>query len=179
MPSDGDHYEIEARIVLAEIEFRQLEVQKAADTLASITTLGLERYPTAQTLIMQVYGNLAKCELLLEHAEAAETHITHALLQVLDTRDKSPGVFELSCYAAWVASNRGDYELAARLIGACQTVWNPKSFEADNDHATAPTMAAVTAHVSPERVAFLRESGAGEDLFDLIEEFLARPVAQV
>jgi hypothetical protein len=169
----GDPYEIDVCILLSEIEFRQ---QHFKDALRILTDLQprLARYPSGNLLAVMVFGNAAKCELLLGDAAAAEAHVRRALAGIVD----APNVAHLNVYVdicryvAVIAANAGRAEFAARLLGACAAASDPSSLE-DVDYATELAIPALRVSLTSEQAEAFRARGAGEDLFDLIDEFLA------
>jgi tetratricopeptide (TPR) repeat protein len=170
----GDSYEIEADIVLAEIEFREGYFKQALNILSEAKRK-LVRYSGPEPLRMMIFGNAARCSLILGDARTAENDLRQALADILDTPDRAVlfaviFVF-LARYAAVLAADAGRVELAARILGACEASTNPSSLDVDElaiDLATRSLAA-----LSLERANELRARGAGEDLFELIEEFLA------
>ncbi len=168
----GDPYEIDVCILLSEIEFRQQHFKDALRTLTELQPR-LARYPSGNLLAVMVFGNAAKCELLLGDAAAAETNFRRALAGIVD----APNVAHLNVYVdicryvAVIAANTGRAELAARLLGACAAACDPSSLE-DVDYATEIAIPALHVSLSPDQMDALCALGADEDLFDLIDEFL-------
>jgi predicted ATPase len=165
--------DVQAAIVRAEIEFREEHYEEA---LRILTELKAQRdeYAISISTAVTVYGNAARCELLLGDEVAAELDLREALTQAADARDVgiSNVTVELSRYAAIMAARSGRVELGARLLGACDALENPSSLES-TELPTNMALAALRAALSDERIESLGASGAAEHLFDLIEEFLA------
>jgi predicted ATPase/DNA-binding XRE family transcriptional regulator len=168
----GDPYEIDVPILLAEIEFRQRHFKRALDILTGLKPR-LATYPSASLLTVMVFGNAAKCEVLLGNAAEAEADFRQAFAHIVDAPNIAHfDVYVDVCrYATVVAAECGRPELAARLLGACAAATDPSSLE-NVDHATELAAQTLGASLSPERAEALRARGAGEDLFDLVEEFL-------
>ncbi len=165
---------LQPRIVFAEIEFREGHFQKALQMLEE-PKRGLAAYPCGHPLRIMVFGNAAKYALLLGDARAAEVDLRQALVDVLDTSDHAQmfsSVFvQIASYAAVFAAKAGRLELAARLLGACDASSNPSNLDVDRHpiELAAPFLTSL----SPEQAKALHGLGAGEDLYELIEEFLA------
>jgi predicted ATPase/DNA-binding XRE family transcriptional regulator len=165
---------LQPRIVFAEIEFREGHFQKALQLLEE-PKRGLAAYPPGHPLRIMIFGNAAKYALLLGDARTAEIDLRQALADVLDTSDHAQmfsSVFvQAASYAAVFAAKGGRLELAARLLGACEASSNPSNLDVDRhpDELAAPLLTSL----SPEQAKALRDLGAREDLYDLIEEFLA------
>jgi len=170
----GDSYEIEAGIVLAEIEFREEHFEKALQVLEEAKR-AFARYSAPQPLRMMIFGNAAKCAVILGDARTAENDLRQALADILNAPDRA-GLFATvvlgyARYAALLAAKAGRVELATRLLSACETSTNPSSLDVDGRPLDLVTP--FLKSLSPGRAKELRTLGAGEDLFDLIEEFLA------
>ena len=168
----GDPYEIDVPILLAEIQFRQRNFESALDILTELKPR-VALYPSASLLSVMVFGNAAKCKLLLGNAADAEADFRLAFAHIMDAPNIAHfDVYVDICrYATIIAANRGRAELAARLLGACAAATDPASLE-NVDYATELAAQALRANLSRERTEALRVLGAGEDLFGLIEEFL-------
>jgi hypothetical protein len=123
-----------------------------------------------------VCGKLAEHFTLLGDERAAEEELREALNATVELRPPSAAttVAELGLYAAFFAVTSGRVELAARLLGACQPRTNPAPLDGSpTPHQLVDV--AVAERLSPERAEALRRSGASEDVFELLEEFLDRP----
>jgi predicted ATPase/DNA-binding XRE family transcriptional regulator len=173
----GDAYEVDVRILLAEIEFREGRGGKAIEILRSVKP-DLERYYTAKHLTILVCGNLATYELALENADAAEEALREALKAAIETRDftLSTCTADLGRYAAFFSANAGRVELAARLLGVCDRDSNLASLE-DGPRSRELATNAIEARLPRERAEALRRSGAAEDLYEVLAEFLGQPAA--
>ena len=168
----GDPYEIDVRILLAEIEFRQRRFQSALDILIELKPR-LASYPSANLLAVMVFGNAAKCELLLGRAADAEAGFRLAFTHVMNAPNIAHfDVYVDICrYAAVIAVNGSRPSLGARLLGACAAATDASSLE-NVDYATELVAQKLRAGDSSEPLEPSRVRGAGEDLLDLIEEFL-------
>jgi tetratricopeptide (TPR) repeat protein len=160
--------------VLAEIEFREEHFEKALQVLEEAKR-AFARYSAPQPLRMMIFGNAAKCAVILGDARTAENDLRQALADILNAPDRA-GLFATvvlgyARYAALLAAKAGRVELATRLLGACETSTNPSSLDVDGRPLDLVTP--FLKSLSPGRAKELRTLGAGEDLFDLIEEFLA------
>jgi predicted ATPase len=173
----GDPYEVEVRLVLAEVEFCEGHIEKAIEILTSAKP-GLARYPNAKELTIVVSGGLAGYQLALGSVRAAEEELREALSAADRECDFwfTTGIEDLGRYAAYFAATSGRAELAARLLGACDRRSNPASLE-DDSKSRDLAAKAIEGQLSPERAEALRCNGAGEDLYELLEEFLAQPAA--
>jgi predicted ATPase/DNA-binding XRE family transcriptional regulator len=160
-------------IIRAEIAFREGHVEEALRILMQLKAQ-IGDHATSIPLAVQVYGDAAKCELLLGEDAAAEADLRDALTQAADTRNLalSSVYVDLARYAAVMAARADRVELAARLLGACDALENPASLEMDK-RATELAMISLRAELSTDQIETLRARGSGEDVFDLIEEFLA------
>jgi tetratricopeptide (TPR) repeat protein len=173
----GEPFEVDLQVLFALIESGQGRVENAIDILNSAKP-GLERHSNAKHLAILVCGNLAVCYMSSGNARAAEDELREALEAAVDIRDLwlTTGIADLGRYAAFFAATSGRVDLAARLVGASDQLRNPATLE---DDVTSRELAIKAIHerLSPERAAALGRSGAAEDLYELLEEYLAQPAA--
>ena len=165
---------LQPRVVFAEIEFREHHFEKALRILEE-PKRELAAYPLGHPLRIMIFGSAAKCALLTGDVSAAETDLRQTLVDILDTSDRAQmfsSVFaEIASYAAVFAARAGRVELATRLLAACEASRNPASL--DVDPHPVELAAPLLTSLSPQETTALRTIGASEDLYDLIEEFLA------
>jgi predicted ATPase/DNA-binding XRE family transcriptional regulator len=172
MPRD----DVDAGFVLAAIEAADQQVEKAIEILKGIKS-ALERHPFRTNRIINVCGNLADNYLRLGNARAAEAELREGVIVALEVRPPDARMtLDLGQSAAVLAATSGRVELAARLLGACEQRASPASLQ---DIFTLRDLAtkAIQDRLSLERAEALRHNGRSEDLFDLLEEFLAQPAA--
>ncbi len=175
----GEPFEVDVQVLLALIESGEGRVENAIDILKNAKP-GLERHPNAKHLTLLVCGNLAGYYLSLDNARAAEDELREALRAVVAIRDLwlTTGIAILGRYAAFFAATSGNVNLAARLLGACDRGSNPDSLE-DDAASRELAVKAIYERLAPNRADALRRSGAAEDLYELLEEYLAHPAADV
>jgi hypothetical protein len=173
----GEPFEVDVQVLFALIEFGEGRVENAIDILKNAKP-GLERYPNAKHLIVLVSGNLAGYYLSLNNTRAAEDELREALGAAVDIRDLwlTTGIAILGRYAAFFAATSGNVNLAARLLGACDRGSNPDSLE-DDAESRELAVKAIYERLAPKQADALRRSGAAEDLYELLEEYLAQPAA--
>ena len=173
----GEPFEVDVQVLFALIESGEGRVENAIDILKNAKP-GLERHPNAKHLTVLVCGNLAGYYLSLDNKRAAEDELHEALGAAVDIRDLwlTTGIAILGRYAAFVAATSGNVNLAARLLGACDQGSNPDSLE-DDAASRELAMKAIYESLAPKRADALRRSGAAEDLYELLEEYLAQPAA--
>jgi predicted ATPase/DNA-binding XRE family transcriptional regulator len=174
----GDASEVDVRILVAEIEFCEGRPEKAIEILRNVKP-DLGRYYSANHLTINVCGNLATYELALGNTEAAEEALREALNAAIETRDfwLSTCIADLGRYAAFFSANAGKVELAARLLGVCDRDSNLSSLESGARSRELATNA-IEARLARERAEALRRSGATEDLYEVLAEFLGQPAAE-
>jgi predicted ATPase/DNA-binding XRE family transcriptional regulator len=173
----GEPFEVDLQVLLALIESGEGRAANAIDILKNAKP-GLERHSNAKHLTILVCGNLAGYYLSLGQTRAAEDALREALEAAVDIRDLwlTTGTAVLGRYAAFFAATSGRVNLAARLVGACDQRSDPASLE-DDAESRELAMKAIHEHVSPQRADALRRTGAAEDLYELLEEYLAQPAA--
>lgn len=175
----GDPFEIESQIVLAEIEFSQGHIKEALE-ISKHSSAELNRYPVINHISAMVYGNGGKYQLHLGEMGAAEEAIREAVRRETDTPD--PGyLFILSAlgrYAAVFAARRGNAELAVRLLVACDAADERAHPGYKDQYAIALAIESISGMLPSDRVDVLRAHAAGEDIYELLEEFLAQPAAE-
>lgn len=177
VPSD-EPFEVDLQVLYALIESNEGRVESAIDILRKAKP-GLERHSNAKHLAILVCGNLAGCYLSFGNTQAAEEELREALEAAVVMRDLwlTTGIADLGRYAAFFAANSGRVDLAARLVGACDQLRNPASLE-DSVTSRDLAMEAIHKHASHERTDVLGRRGAAEDLYELLEEYLAQPAAE-
>jgi non-specific serine/threonine protein kinase len=175
----GEMQEVEAQIVLAEIEFRGGHVEKACQVSKKLVdTLG--SYPDMDHLAIMVFGNHARYLLQLGAEGAAEEALRVSLHRAVDIRDAGflYVISSLARHASALTARAGRADLAARLLGACDATDQRNGRPSIKDTAAEDLAAkSISSHLSQERAATLRAQGASEDLYELIEEYLAQPAA--
>jgi predicted ATPase len=176
----GDPFEIEIRIILAEIEFREGDVEKAIDLAKRSTTQLERRHVDASRQAILVFGNLAHYLMSIEEMQAAENALrtSLALLVTVDDYAFDNVTVCFARYAAVFAAESGRAELAARLLGACEGAEERTGHVPERDAALeALADRAITARLSREVAEALRRRATAEDLYELLEAFLAQPAA--
>lgn len=171
----GDPFEVFAAVVLAESEWGEGRLENAIDILRN-AKLGIEPHHIAKNLTMTVSENLARYNLSLGDLRAAEADLREALIAVAEVRPfwAAAAIRSLLKHAAFFAAASGRAELGARLIGAYDQARHQEALEVDAV-ARARAIDAVAAHLSAQRIRALCRIGANEDVFELIEEYLAQP----
>lgn len=170
----GDSHEIDIGVVLANIEAGEQHVEKAVEILTNLKRK-LDHYPTSKFNGVAIYNGLVSYHLSLGNTRAAENELREALGGAVELRHSATAI-EFGPHAAFFAATSGRPELAARLLGACERLTSPSSLDdiyTSHDRAAK----AIQDHLAPERADVLRRTGAREDLFDLLEEFLDQPVS--
>jgi hypothetical protein len=126
-----------------------------------------------------VYGNGGKYRLHLGDMGAAEEAIREAIRRELDTPD--PGYLfvtsALGRYAAVFAARAGNAELAVRLLGTCDAADKRARPAYKDPYARALATEFISATLPSDRVEVLRARAAGQDIYEILEEFLAQPAA--
>ncbi|HVR47954.1 MAG TPA: helix-turn-helix domain-containing protein [Candidatus Binatia bacterium] len=170
----GESYEVEARIVLADAEFGEGHVDRAIELLEEIKP-ELHRYFNANVLGMMVSGNLGRFRLYNGDVLTASQDLTVALRQAVDARDQGflSVTAEFARDAAAVAALSGRPDLAVRLLTACETTSERTGATSTDSFAHDLAMREIEAKVPYAQLAALRARATHEDLYDLIEEFLA------
>jgi predicted ATPase len=176
----GDPFEVEAAMMLAEIEFESGNVERALE-LTKRWSLRLSHYPTATYLPIIVLGDLAKYLLATGEVGAADRALRKALTCALDTEAYRSEYVRLTLarYAAAVAALSGHARLGARLLGSCDAEDRiGGSVGPKETLALELTSSAMGAQLSIELIDALRSQGEREYLQDLLEEFLVSPAAE-
>ncbi len=173
----GEPFEVDVQVLFALIESGEGRLENAIDILKNAKP-GLESHPNAKHLIVLVCGNLAGYYLTLDNTRAAEDELREALAAAVDIRDLwlTTGIAILGRYTAFFAATSGNVNLAARLLGACDQGSNPDSLE-DDAASRELAVKAIYESLEPKRADALRRRGAAEDLYELLEEYLAQPAA--
>jgi predicted ATPase len=173
--SPGDPLQSDISVVLASIEAAEGHLERAIEILKA-AKLSLGPTPIARDRSIMVCGNLAEYYIRAGAERAGEKELREALGAIVEQRPPSAAttIADLGLYAAYFAATSGRVELAGRLCGACERRLNPASL----DDSAAPRQlaaAAIAVQLSPEHAEALRRSGASEDIFELLEEFLDQP----
>ncbi len=172
----GSTRAIESSITLADIAFQEQNFQQAFRILEE-PKRALGAYAPGHPFRLMVIGNAAKYALLAGDVSAAEIDLRQALVDSLFTSLEPDTILwaivaYLARYAAVFAAKAGRLELAARIFSSTETsLLDPSALSYDR-HPTdlaAPFLAGLSA----ERAEELRALGTSEDVYDLIEEFLA------
>jgi hypothetical protein len=168
-----------AQLILAEIEFREHHIEKALALCKKVQS-ETTRYPHEDQLAILAFGNAAQCALFLGDLTVAQDDMCTAFRRAVAWR--APGVqyviVAFARSAAALAALAGCVVLAARLRGACDAADERGGQPSDEDAFANDIVArAIREHFSDEQAAALRVEGAGDDLYDLLEEFLAQQAA--
>jgi predicted ATPase/DNA-binding XRE family transcriptional regulator len=176
---DGDTQELEAQIVLAEVEFREGSTERACQ-ISKTSVANLASYPDDVHLTIMVFGNYARYLLHLGAESEAEDALRVSLRRAVDIRDFGflYVTSSLARHAAALAARTSRAHLASRLLGACDAIDQLNGRPSLKD-ALAEDLAtkSISAQLSQQRAEVLRAQGADEDLYELLEEFLAQPAA--
>ena len=175
----GDMQEVEAQIVLAEIEFREGHIEKACQVSKKLVDI-LGSYPDMDHLVIMVFGNYARYLLQLGAEDTAEEALCVSLHRAVDIRDSGflYVISSLARHASALAARAGRADLAARLLGACDGADQCNGRPSIKDTAAEELAAkSISSQLSKERAETLRAQGADEDLYELLEEFLAQAAA--
>jgi predicted ATPase len=172
----GNRFEVDAHIILAQIEFREGHAQKAIDLLQQ-SELDLNRHPHGNLL---VFANLAEYLLSVGDTRGSEDALRKSVGLILIERHFGLLYVAATCarYAAAFAAQSGHADLAVRLLASCDA--SDERGGHVSEHVALPYEMAVNAigdQLSRERIEHLRVKGAAEDLYELLEEFLAQPAA--
>ena len=175
----GSVWEVDARIVLAEIEFREGNVEKAIDLLDRSLS-DAARYPNASHLEVLIFGNLARYLLFVGDEYSSEDALRTSLRLLVGARHFGFLYMALGYarYAAAFSAQSGRADLAVRLLASCDAADERDGVVSGHD--ALPYQMAVSAiaeQLSREQAKHLRVQGADEDVYALLEEFLAQPAA--
>jgi hypothetical protein len=148
----GTVYEVDARIVLAEVEFHEGHTQRAIDLLHQCES-DLTRYATADYLALLIFGNLARYLFLVRDGRSSEDALRRSLRTL--------------------AARSGRADFAVRLLASCDAADERNGHVSGHD-ALPYEMAvrAIAKELSREQAALLRVQGADEDTYGLLEDFL-------
>ncbi|MGA3036982.1 MAG: hypothetical protein ABSE64_05805 [Vulcanimicrobiaceae bacterium] len=175
----GDEYELEAQIVLAEVEFREGYPERAYEISKNMIAK-LASYPDMDQNTIMIFGNHARYLLHMGAEDAAEEALRVSLLRAVEIRNFGflYTTSSLARHAAALAGRAGRADLAIRLLAASDST-DQNNGRPSNKDACAEDLAArsISAQLSQERAEKLRAQGANEDLFDVLEEFLVQPAA--
>jgi predicted ATPase len=175
----GNVIEVDARIVLAEIEFREGHAEKAIDLLHESAS-GANRYSNADHVEVLIFGNLARYLLFIGDERGSEDALRTSLRLLVGARHF--GFLHIALgyarYAAAFSARSGRADLAIRLLASSDAGADRGGLVSGHD-ALPYEMAvnAVAKQLSSEQTEQLRVRGADEDLNALLEEFLAQPAA--
>lgn len=173
----GEPFEVDLQVLLAMIETAEGRVENAIAILQNAKA-ALARHPSAKYLTILVCGNLVGSYLSFGKMRNAQDELREALEAAVEIRDPwlSTGIADLGQHTAFFAATSERADLAARLVGACDELINPASLE-NNAESRDLAIKAIEERLSPEECALLARRGATEDLYDLLEEYLAQPAA--
>jgi predicted ATPase/DNA-binding XRE family transcriptional regulator len=175
----GNVFEVDARIVLAEIEFREGHAEKAIDLLNKSAS-DVTRYPNANHLEVLIFGNLAGYLLSVGDDRGSEDALRTSLRLLVSTRHLGFAYMALGYarYAAAFAARSGRADFAVRLLASCDAADERNGHVSGHD-ALPYEMAvqAIAKELSREQAILFRVQGADEDVYGLLEEFLAQPAA--
>lgn len=177
--SPGSAWEVDARIVLAEIEFREGNTETAIDLLDKSVS-DAARYPNANHLEVLIFGNLARYLLFVGDEDSSEDALRTSLRLLVGTRHFGFLYMALGYarYAAAFSARSGRADLAVRLLASCNAA--DERHGVVSGHDALPNEIAVDAIVKQltrEKCERLRVQGAAEDVYALLEEYLAQPAA--
>jgi hypothetical protein len=175
----GNVIEVDAHIVIAEIEFREGHAEKAIDLLNKSAS-DAARYPNANHLEVLIFGNLARYLLFVGDEHSSEDALRASLRLLVSTRHLGFLYMALGYarYAAAFSARSGRADLAVRLLASSDAAAERDAVVSGHD--ALPYEMAVNAigeQLSREQIEHLRVQGAGEDVYALLEEFLAQPAA--
>ena len=175
----GNVIEVDARIVLAEIEFREGHAERAIDLL-NRSASDLTHYPNANHLEVLIFGNLARYLFFAGDERGSEHALRTSLRLLVSTRHLGFLYMTLGYarYAAAFAADSGRADFAVRLLASCDAADERGGHVLGHD-ALPYEMAnsAIAKQLSREQTERLRVQGADEDMYTLLEEFLAQPAA--
>ena len=171
--------EVDARIVLAEIEFREGHTQKAIDLLQQCES-DLTRYTSADHVAVLIFGNLARYLFFIRDGRSSEDALRRSLRLLVSARHFGFLYTALGYarYAVAFAAEAGHADFAVRLLASCDAADERNGHVSGHDvlpHEIAVN--AISKHLSREEAERLRVQGAAEDVYTLLEEFLAQPAA--
>jgi hypothetical protein len=175
----GNVCEVDARIVLAEIEFREGHAEKALHLLHRSAS-DISRYPNAKHLAVLIFGNLARYLLFVGDEPSSEDALRTSLRLLVSTRHLGFLYMALGYarYAAAFAARSGRADFAVRLLALCDAADQRAGHVSLHDALPNEiTVNAIAEQLSRERTEYLRVQGSDEDLYALLEEFLAQPAA--
>ncbi len=175
----GNVSEVDARIVLAEIEFREGHAEKAIDLLNKSAS-DVTRYPNANHLEVLIFGNLARYLLSVGDERGSEDTLRTSLRLLVSTRHLGFVYMALGYarYAAAFAARSGRADFSVRLLASCDAADERSGNVLGHDSLPYEMAINATAEqLSREQTERSRVQGAGEDVYALLEEFLAQPAA--
>jgi hypothetical protein len=175
----GSVWEVDARIVLAEIEFCEGNTEKAIDLLDKSVS-DVTRFANATHLEVLIFGNLARYLLSVGDEHRSEEALRTSLRLLVGARHLGFVYTALGYarYAAAFSALSGRADFAVRLLASCDAA-DQRNGDVLGHDALPYEMAvnAIAKQLSREQVALLRGRGAEEDIYGLLEEFLAQPAA--
>jgi hypothetical protein len=171
--------EVDACIVRAEVEFREGHAQKAIALLHQCES-DLTRYPNADHLTVLIFGNLARYSFFARDGRSSEDALRTSLRLIVSTRHFGFLYLALGYarYAAALAAESGHADFAVRLLASCDAADERSGGVSLHDALPYETAVnAIAKQRSREQIERLRVRGADEDVYALLEEFLAQPAA--
>ena len=175
----GSAWEVDARIVLAEIEFREGNTETAIDLLGKSVS-DLTRFTNANHLEVLIFGNLARYLLFVGDEHRSEDALRISLRLLVGTRHLGFLYMTLGYarYAAAFSARSRRADLAVRLLASCDAAHERDGVVSGHDALPVEiAVDAIAKQLSREQCERLRVQGADEDVYALLEEFLAQPAA--
>jgi predicted ATPase/DNA-binding XRE family transcriptional regulator len=174
----GNRFEVDVNIVLAGIEFREGHVEKAIDLLQQ-SLPKLDRHPNENHLAVMIFTNLAEYLLSIEDTRGSEDALCKSVHHVLTERHLGLLYVAAMCarLAAAIAGQSGRASLAVRLLASSDAADERGGRVSEHQVVAEIAANAIAEQLSRERIEQLRVQGAGEDVYALLEEFLAQPAA--
>ena len=127
-----------------------------------------------------MYGNLGKYLFSIGETRGAEEALRESAGILLSLKTPNYLYFAVS-YARYVAAlvaRWGRSGFSARLLGACDAADQRFGHVSDQDELICDiAVRAINEQLPPVQAKALLAQGTGEDVFDLLEEYLAQPAA--
>jgi len=178
-PPAGDVHEIVKQLVLAEIEFYEGHIEKAIE-ISRRSVSRLSSYSHAHHERLQVFGNLGRFLFLVGDTRGSEEALRESagILVTLSSPNYLYFAISYGRFVAALAAQGGRADFSARLLAACDAADQRGGHHSvQNEVARNAAIRAIDEQLSPERAKALRAQGADEDVFALLEEFIAQPAA--
>lgn len=174
----GDRFEVDANIVLAEIEFREGHAEKAISLLQQ-SIPKLNHHPHVNHLAVMIFTNLAEYLLCIDDTCGSENALRRSIHHILTERHFGMLYVAATCarHAAAFAAQSGHASLAVRLLASSDAADQSGGYVSEHHVLPEITADAISEQLSREQIEQLRVQGAGEDVYALLEEFLAQPAA--